>query len=319
MHDASTFVLPASARPWRRPVKQRRGTLRLPSDSTGVWSRGELLASGHTDYSIRKAVQRSRLRRVAPGWYARAGALPKVTRPLAADHRLTCISATRMHGLWTPFGDSAPGADPSDPHRLHVYGSRRVKTPPRMMGAAHPYCHAWPERDAVASLPLALEHAMRCQSGETAAILLDSAMERRLLNPAEVRQLLGRAPVAVRSRIGPLSIASEPGSETRVVRWLRRRGFQVEQQVYIDGAGFVDAYAGGIFLEVDGRDPHDGEDAFLRDRERDMTTTSHGLQVLRISYEQTWFTWETTKEKILSSISEAGAFGRRKVDKLLMQ
>src|SRR5699024_792394 len=80
------------------------------------------------------------------------------------------------------------------------------------------------EPDAVASLPLALRHAVRCCDGETAAILLASAMERGLLAPSEVQQILDDSPRTCRSRIGPLSSARDSGTETRGARWPRRRG-----------------------------------------------------------------------------------------------
>src|SRR5690625_5640485 len=83
---------------------------------------------------------------------------------------------------------------------------------------------------------------MQCLDGEDAAVLLESALERRLLTVQEVEALLERAPIATRSRIGALSTASDSGSETRVVRWLRRRGFHVEQQVHLAGVGFIDVY-----------------------------------------------------------------------------
>lgn len=325
MHDASRLVLPGSAVPWRRPAKGRRGSLRLSPEELDVTSRAELLARGYTDHGLRTAVRGGRLRRIAPGWFAGAAAQPKVTRPLAAGHRLTCISATRMHGVWTPYGDSSwnQGNDESheqdgdpDPGRLHVYRYQGDRAAPDSM-ATHPSrSRTWPEPDAVASLHVALDHAIRCQDGETAAVLLESAMERRLLDPAEVQHMLDRAPAALRSRIGILSTASDSGSETRVVRWLRRRGFRVEQQVFVEDVGYIDAYVGGLFLEIDGREPHEMPDAFSRDRRRDLRTTRHGLQVMRLSYEQTWITWEDTKTAVLETIAEVGAFGRKKAARL---
>lgn len=234
-------------------------------------------------------------------------------------HRLTCISATRMHGIWTPYGDSASDQVEENPHRLHVYCDRSVKAPPRGMAARHAHTGRWPDSDPVAPLPLALEHAIRCQSGETAAVLLESAMERRLLTPAEVQLLVDNAPSSVSSRIGTLSSASDSGSETRVARWLRSRGFRVEQQPFVEGVGYLDAYVAGLFLEIDGRESHEDPETFTRDRARDLTTSSHGLQVLRISYDQVWRSWAHTKKLLLSAVSEVGPFGRRKVSSLLAQ
>ena len=266
---------------------------------------------GYTDARLGRDVRSGRLLRVAPGWYGNARATPRVTRPLAVGHRLTCIDAAELHGLWIPYRDA------EERRTLHVYRPSGSAASPRTMLAHPSRSRSWPESDAVASLPLALEHAMRCQDGERAAILLESAMTRRLMTPTEVQQLVDSAPAAVRSRIGSLSSASDSGSETRVVRWLRRRGFEVEQQVFVDGAGYVDLYAGGLLLEIDGQDGHSGPDAFGKDRRRDLRTGRHGLQILRLSYEQVWRGWSDTQDAVLETIAQVGAFGRRKVERLL--
>src|SRR5699024_12316432 len=121
-----------------------------------------------------------------------------------------------------------------------------VDTPPGMRPHAL-RSRSWTEPDAVASLPLALEHAMQCLDGEDAAVLLESALERRLLTVQEVEALLERAPIATRARTGALATASDSGSETRGVRWLRRRGFHVEQQLHPAGVGFIDVDFGRPF------------------------------------------------------------------------
>lgn len=311
MHQASRLVLPTGARPEFRPSSPRRGTLQLSADQLGVASRAELLARGYTEWSLRTAVRDGSLRRLARGWFATAAAEPEVTRPLTTGHRLTCVNATQRHGLWTPPADS------EDPGQLHVYRYDDGRRTPSGMIGHRAGSRTWPEPDAVASLPLALEHALRCQGGEACAVLLESAMERRLLTPARVQQMLDTAPSAVRSRIGTLSTASDSGSETRVVRWLRRRGFRVEQQVFAEGVGYLDAYAGGLFLEIDGRSYHSSPEAFSRDRRRGLMTYRNGLQVLRLSYDQVWNDWDQTREDILSTIAEVGAFGRRKVERML--
>lgn len=315
MHHVSSLVLPAGSRPRLRPQRARRGTRRLLPTEVKVGSRAQLLRLGMTDATLHREVRDGALLRVAPGWYARPGADPRIMRAIAAGNRVTCVDAAKMHGLWIPWPATAPSGATED--LLHVYGRGRSVGTPAGMLAHGSRRGAWPEPDPVASLPLALEHALQCLDGESAAILLESAIERRLLVSAEVEALLARAPVAARSRIGALSSASESGSETRVARWLRRRGFRVEQQVHLAGVGYLDMYVAGVFLEIDGRQHHSTEEAFRRDRHRDLRTVRHGLQILRLSYEQVWHQWEDTQSAILEIIDEVGAFGRRKVEHLM--
>src|SRR5699024_1630088 len=276
MHHASTLVLPAGAPRPHRPVRERRGTRRLSAGDLGLGSRAQLLQLGLTDARLRRHAREGTLQRIAPGWYARPDAAAPAVRALAAGFRLTCLDAAEMHGLWVPH---RPAHEEGD---LHVYRFNAVADAPPGMRLHASRSRSWTEPDAVASLPLALEHAMQCLDGESAAVLLESALERRLLTVPEVEALLARAPIATRSRIGALSTASDSGSETRVVRWLRRRGFHVEQQVHLAGVGFLDVYVGGLFLEIDGRAHHEQEDAFLRDRRRDLRTVRYGLQILRL-------------------------------------
>lgn len=311
MHLPSSLCLPASARPWYRPERPVRGTRHLTSKELGVARRSELLDMGYTDTRLRRAVRERKLGRVAPGWYRNAVAASEVLHALASGCRITCVDACEMHGLWVPYRTQEeretsyvyrPTGSSAEPDGLLLHPSRS---------------RSWPEPDAVASLPFALEHAMRCQDGETAAVLLESAMNRRLMTPLEIQQLLDRAPGAVRSRIGTVSVASDSGSETRVARWLRRRGFDVEQQVFIGGVGYADIYAAGLFLEIDGKEGHSGVEAFTSDRRRGLRSGRHGLQFLRLSYEQVWLSWEVTTQAVLDSIAEVGPFGRRKVERLL--
>lgn len=310
MHHASILTLPASAAPWPRPASPRRRTRRLSADALGVASRQELLSRGYTDDKLARAVRSGRLTRPAPGWYANATATALVTRPLAIGHRLTCLDAAELHRLWTPYRDE------EERGVLHVYRpTGGVRVPKNVLRHAS-RTRSWIEPDPVASLPIALEHSMHCLDGEDAAVLLESAMSLDLMSPAEVQNLVDAAPASVRSGIGVLSSASESGSETRVARWLRRRGFEVEQQVFVEDVGYVDMYVGGLLLEIDGRDGHSGAEAFAKDRQRDLRTGRHGLQILRLSYEQVWQSWSDTKEAVLETIASVGAFGRRRAEQL---
>src|SRR5690625_3303850 len=312
MHHASTLVLPASAPRPHRPLRQRRGTRRLGVGDLGVGSRAQLLQTGLTDARLRRHVREGTLQRITPGWYARPDAAAPAVRALAAGFRLTCLDATGMHGLWIPHRPAH-----EEERDLHVYRfNTAVDTPPGMRPHAL-RSRSWTEPDAVASLPLALEHAMQCLDGEDAAVLLESALERRLLTAQEVEALRERPPLATRARDAPRSTASDAGAGPRLVRWPRRRGFPVEQQVHLAGVGFVVVYVGGLFLEIDGRAHHEQEDAFRRARRRDLRTVRYGLQILRLSYEQVWIRWEDTQRAILEAIDEVGAFGRRKVHRLL--
>lgn len=282
----------------------------MSPQETKVFRRAELLELGLSDSRLRSAVSRGVMERIAPGWYALPGADPVVLRALRNGYRLTCIDALERHGLWVPYRGG------TEARRAHAYRYRRPNiAPPGLVGHATGH-QKWREPDAVASLPLALEHSLRCLDGETVAILLESAMNRRLLAPGDALRLLDNAPIRVRSRVGILSAASESGSETRVVRALRRHGYRVEQQVFVEGAGYIDAYVSGLFLEIDGREHHSSPDAFNQDRRRDLALRRLGLQLLRLSYEQVWHDWSSTLPALRETIQRVGPMGKKRVRQL---
>ncbi|WP_234991918.1 endonuclease domain-containing protein [Brachybacterium nesterenkovii] len=154
-----------------------------------------------------------------------------------------------------------------------------------------------------------LAHALRCQEPETTAILMESALHQGLILPDDLMSLIHEAPVAARRTFHSLSTASESGSETRVVRWLRHRGFQVEQQVFIEEVGYVDAYAGGVVLEMDGRTYHSSPEAFAEDRRRDLVMRRLGLQPIRLSYGQIWHDWRRTRVGTARRYHRSGGHG----------
>lgn len=302
------MVVPGGAVPplRRRP---RLGNGRLTIDQHGVASRHSLLNTGTTPDQLRGHVAAGTLNRITHGWYARPEHDASVASAIVAGFRITCLDALAMHGIWVPYRGSRPP--------LHVYRPRCRRPCPEDMTAHGTGLRGWPEGDAVASVPLALEHALHCQDAETAAVVLESSIAKGLVTPAQVQDLLDHAPSRIRSRIGTVSAASESGSETRVVRALRRRGFRVHQQVYVEGAGFIDAYAGGLFLEIDSRAHHTSASAFETDRHRDLILRGMGLQVLRLSYNQVWHTWPRTEKSMLHTIGHVGKQGKRRLRALL--
>ena len=302
MHDASTLRIPADAIPTPRP-RRAPGSPHLPPEVSGIWDRRSLLRSGFTDAEIRLQLRLGRLVPAGRGRYASGSADPRTLRALRAGYRPTCVDAAFAHKLWIPDG--------ARDQRAHVYRKRDAEPAPRWADTHRPWLTSWPEADPIASVPVLLAHALRCQEPETTAILMESALHQGLILPDDLMSLIHEAPVAARRTFHSLSTASESGSETRVVRWLRHRGFQVEQQVFIEEVGYVDAYAGGVVLEMDGRTYHSSPEAFAEDRRRDLVMRRLGLQPIRLSYGQIWHDWRRTRVALLDAITEAGATGRR--------
>ena len=203
-------------------------------------------------------------------WYVTDEAPADLVRLLARGVRPTCVSAAQHHGLWVPLheGDHVyrpRGLAAVEPRRdAEVTGGGTVMTGGDavvtgggavmtgalaaasgggaaasggdalvtggdlvMHGSA---MRSWPDRAPIADLPLALEHAMRCLSVRDAAILLESALNRRKISRNEVERLLASLPAARRAQLSRVTPLSESGTETAVRWWLKRPGFRSESQ-----------------------------------------------------------------------------------------
>ncbi|UFU02616.1 DUF559 domain-containing protein [Ruania suaedae] len=257
----------------------------------GIYSRDDLRARGLGPKQIRALCGRGDLRRVARGWYATAAADAGAVAALAAGGRLTCVSAARLHGLWVPWA-----AEP------HAY-TRRGRTL-RGFVTHLPCIDAWPDREPIAGLHLSLRHAARCLSAEHAAILLESALDRRLLRPSELPEILGDLHETRRRKIGTIHRTSQSGSETRVARWLRGRGVDFRQQARIPGVGHVDMLVGQSWIiEVDGRQHHSLAADYENDRRRDLLAQRMGYRVTRLSYTQVWVDWDHTQQELAAILA----------------
>lgn len=255
----------------------------------GVWSAGDLEAAGMRHRSIAELMRAGTLHRAGHGWYATSSTPAAVTTALRRGARLTCVSAAAVHGLWTPpFG------------KVHVAqrrgGGRRSRD---VVHEHRPVVRTWPDDEPVLPLDTALVHAGTCLPGESVAVLLESALERGVLDRAAVVDILDRIPVRIRRQLTGLRIDAGSGSETRVRRYLERRGVSVRAQVQIRGVGRVDLLVGDrLIIECDSRAFHDSADAYETDRERDVRAIAAGYAVVRLTWYKIWADWQRTCETL---------------------
>lgn len=248
-----------------------------------VWRRSVLVAKLGA-HRLRTLVAQGRLIQVGNGWYARPTANEGVLTALRLGGRLGCLSGCALHGLWVP------------PHQdLHVVFNRTLPPtlPARIAGHI--------ERDlgrrlAVRPLMECLEQVVRHHDTETALIVLDSALNRRLLAESDVVQIVKQCPKFTHRVLHYLDGRAEAGTETRVRYFFQRRRVPVEPQVHISGVGRVDLRVGrSLLIECDSRAHHTGEENYARDRRRDLVAVGDDNKVLRLSYAQVFYQWPETQ------------------------
>lgn len=239
----------------------------------GVVSTRELRRQGLDEWSIRKLCNRGQLTRLRPGWYSGAAPRSEVTRAVGLGGCLTCVSALRWHGLWTP-----PSAD------LHLRRSERFRKAPTGIGVrvCKPPGRFQPVTRAIDPVPMALLSASTCLPGDDLVVLLDSALNKRLLTEEQLVDLLAATPAG--HELARLDRA-ESGTETYVRLRLRRRGIKLRVQVQIGDIGRVDILIGDrLVVEIDSRSHHDSPENYAKDRRRDRKLHALGFRVVRLTY-----------------------------------
>ena len=294
----------------------------------GIAHRSDLAGLGITDADRRRLLRRGRMSR-AGTWYVTDEAPQDLVSLLAQGVRPTCVSAALHHGLWVPLheGDHVyrprglaaveprrnivvTGRDAAVTGRDTAVTSRDVAVPGRdaavpgrdmvMHGSA---MRSWPDRAPIADLPLALEHAMRCLSVRDAAILLESALNRRKISMGEVERLLAALPAVRRAQLARVTPLSESGTETAVRWWLESLHVPVTPQVRVAGVGRVDLKLGTSWIiECDSATYHDNPEQYHRDRARDLRLQARRYMVTRLTWEQVFLGWEETKAQLLTII-----------------
>ena len=261
---------------------------------TNCFSLNELFHLGVSKSELNELLSSGRLTRLRRGWFAGALADPNAVRAIRLGGRLGCLSGCRAHGLWVP-----PGND------LHViYGAGR-KTPSPLDGVQF-HRLSTPCNQALADVDQCLAQVIRFHDPESALVVLESAMDRRLISEADARGLIRAAGSVKAKALAHLRTGAQSGSETRVRLFLQRRRIPVRAQVHLDGLGRVDLLAGrSLIIETDSDAHHSSAEAQTRDRGRDLRAWEMGYQFVRLGFTQVWHTWDHTQQ-VLGSILRSG-------------
>lgn len=245
-----------------------------------------LMALGLTKHQIAVLVREGSYRRIGHGWLA-AESVPDWQRSvLARGLRPTCVSAAKLHGLWTPLYEGV--------HVFRRRGSEAVLGPGMLRHLPEP--RAWPDDEPLAPLATTLRHAVSCVGVADAAILFESAWNLKLLDMAEIASILLTLPKRYRRPLMRLRSTAESGTETRVRWWFEARGIAVRSQVRVPVVGRVDLLVGqGWVIECDSRAHHTGTERYAEDRRRDLELRRLGYLVTRLTWDQVFLAGASTR------------------------
>jgi very-short-patch-repair endonuclease len=251
----------------------------------GVVSAAQLRAAGWT-YPRMKAQGWVPVRR---GWYARPSADPKVVRAVSAGGVLGCASALRLRRVWVP--DSA----------LHIRYSSRARRSRAGVRSCHPYRLDPPIVGAVDPVDIAVASAANCLGPEGLVVVLDSMLNKRMIQMADARSIVAASRLAHLNLAARCDAKSESGTESIIRLRLRALKIQLRTQVDIPGVGRVDFLVGDrLIIEADSREHH--LPTYQSDRTRDRVAIALGYLVIRLTYEDVVYRWDVVLADIMSVI-----------------
>ncbi|WP_126416518.1 hypothetical protein [Trueperella bialowiezensis] len=271
----------------------------------GVFTAPDLAGIGLSRWNIEQRVRDGDLTHVSRNWYAEPDADPRLLIAARAHTRLGCLTACSYHGLWVL-------PEPNHIHALAAQYENREHVAAQVLKATRgmhsPIVHRvhGTKMELVCPVDEAIEQVARFHDTESALIVLESALNKNVVDVEWADAMLDRIPKRRGRRLTGFQLLSESGSETRVSFYLRTKGLRVRQQVplFPNEANRVDILVGESWvIECDSVRYHSSIAAYRNDRERDLYLQSKGYQVTRLTYEQIWEDWENTKTMLDSLIS----------------
>lgn len=251
----------------------------------GVVSAAQLRAAGWSPSQITKLGWQ----RVRRGWYGSRDADTHVLRAVADGGVLSCVSALRRQRVWVP--DSG----------LHIRYSERARRSRPGVRSCHPYRLDPPVVAAIDPTDIAVASAANCLDAEGLIVVLDSMLNKRMIDMADARSIVAASRFARLDLADRCDPKSESGTETLIRLRLRAAGIRLRTQVVIPGVGRVDFLVGDrLIIEADSREHH--LSAYQADRTRDRVAIGLGYLVIRLTYEDVVYRWDTVYRDIQSVI-----------------
>lgn len=258
----------------------------------GVGRVRDLRAAGASQHALRRLKESGTITTVRQGWVALPDADPQLRGAAARGVVLSCVTAAKRHGLWVP--ERSPLHVAAPPH------AARIEVPAKVVVHwAQPIVPRPPDA-TVDELANALVLVAQCQPYETALVIWESAMNKRLVDSAYLHAFeLPPAARAVLERARPFA---DSGLETIFVSRLRWMNVRLLPQAWVVDRQ-VDLLIGErLVIQIDGA-THAGAQR-TSDIAHDAQLVLRGYHPLRFSYEQVMDRWHDVQAVIMEAVAQ---------------
>jgi very-short-patch-repair endonuclease len=260
----------------------------------GVLHTRDARLEGFTTHGLRRAVASGVVTRVRKSWLVAPTCDPESRRAVECGGRLTCLTAARRRGLWTPTHA-----------RIHL----AVPPTASRVGGADVKLH-WSRGPAPVAPTAATDevlnilfHVARCAQPKDALAVWESAVRTRQVDPALLHRVDWRSSAA-KGLAAVSSALSDSGVETRFLVLMRSIGVTVRQQVGLLGHPVDGLIGRRLVVQLDGFAHHQAADR-RRDLRHDAQLLLRGYTVLRFDYFQVLF----SPDEVTSTVAMAVAQG----------
>lgn len=155
----------------------------------GVATRASLIAAKVSPHAIARAVRNEQIQSVRRGWYAAADAPANLVKAVRVGGALTSVSAGAHYGLWTLEDKLLHVAVAPNASRLRSPTDRRQPLDAHVQRVCiHWRRPSFAGSTSVAPVIATLMHAIECQSEERALVMIDSALNMRLVTLTELQR-----------------------------------------------------------------------------------------------------------------------------------
>ncbi len=249
---------------------------------------------------IARMVASGEIVRIRQGWYGNPWLPVPQAQAARVGGQLACGSAAAALGLWSPPLTTLHVCVDSDDVAL-----RHPTRYTQRLGTAAVTVH-WTGRDhegtrTLVSLETCIRQAALCQPAEFTFAVVESGLQRGVLDRATWDRLLADLPRTVRRRLRGAAGRSESGSESVFRYRLAKCGVRARQQVHIPGVGRVDFLIGDrLVVEIDSLAHHSDP---AGDRRRDARLSARGYRVLRFMYTQVMDAWPEVEAAVVAAMA----------------